>query len=294
VLRPANSFFLSDFLHLVYAPSRIDLAAGTLRQMEITIRAFERWAGRKLTIADLSEDLLRQFLMAFRALPRSASTTNSKRCQLLALWRCAWDEEYLAAPPRTRKVRRLKSFAIPPEAWTAEEVGKILRVVQEIPGETAGLATSACWRSLLLVIYDTGARKNEALATAPKDLSLVGRWIALSSRKNGRRICPLHADTIAAVQAIWSAAREKVWPYPFSREALDKRFRAILTRAAVAFGRGRGGLFHKLRRTSGTLVEANGGDGAKQIGDTRQVFEQHYLDRRLVPASQLASLPRPG
>ena len=40
-------------------------------------------------------------------------------------------------------------------------------------------------------------------------------------------------------------------------------------------------------------MELNGGDGAKQIGDTRTIFEQHYLDRRMVPQTQLDRLPRP-
>ena len=84
-----------------------------------------------------------------------------------------------------------------------------------------------------------------------------------------------------------------MWPWPYSREALDKRLRKILKAAGVRHGRGQGGLLHKFRRTSGTLVEAAGGDGAKHIGNTRKVFESHYLDPRFVDRSQLNLLPRP-
>lgn len=283
---------MSDFLREVYVPSRIDLTADTVRQMQISIRALEAFAGKRLTLGELSEDLLRKFLSAYRG-RCSASTVNSKRCQLLALWRAAFDEEYLAAPPRTSKIRRARSFPLLPEAWTAGEVGRILAAADSAPGEIAGIPAKNWWRSLLLVIYDSAARKKEALATRPQDISLAGAWIAIDSRKNGRRICPLHAETIAAVRLIWSAERTSVWPWPYSRESLDKRFRKILVRTGVPFGRGRGGLFHKLRRTSGTLVEANGGDGARHIGDTRKIFEAHYLDRRIVPQTQMERLPRP-
>lgn len=297
--RPPAEFALREFLREVYIPSRLDLCPQAVRQMEISIRCLKRWAAERkaltpgpspgkgrgetppLTLADLSEDLLRQFLAAYRAQGRAASTVNSKRCQLLALWRSAWEEEYLPTPPRARKIRKARGFPLAPEAWTAAEVGRILAAVATIPGTTGGLPTAAWWSSLLLVLYDTGARKGEALATRQQDVSLTGAWIALASRKNGRRICPLHAETVAAIRPIYPLTLDSqpstlLWPWPFTREALDKRFRKILAAAGVAYGRGRGGLFHKLRRTSGTLVEAAGGDGARQIGDTRTVFERHY------------------
>jgi site-specific recombinase XerD len=72
LIRPASQFFVSDFLREVYVPSRIDLAPNTIRQMEITLRVFQAWAGRELTLSDLTEDLVRQFLAAYRAMPRSA------------------------------------------------------------------------------------------------------------------------------------------------------------------------------------------------------------------------------
>ena len=62
MIRPPAAFFLSDFLREVYVPSRIGLAEETVRQMEITIGLLEAWAGQRLTLADLSEDRLRQFL----------------------------------------------------------------------------------------------------------------------------------------------------------------------------------------------------------------------------------------
>jgi hypothetical protein len=49
---------------------------------------------------------------------------------------------------------------------------------------------------------------------------------------------------------------------------------------------------HKMRKTAGTLVEANGGDGSKLIGNDRKNFVRHYLDPRF-GAGQLQFLPPP-
>jgi integrase len=288
-----TSIGLGDFLSSVYVPSRLELGHDSIYQMEITIRLFERWAGHALSLRDLGEDYVRRFLADYRQ-SHSAATTNSKRCHLLAIWRCAWEEEILAAPPRAKRIRKAKSTAAIPEAWSPEEVAKILAVAEGTTGETGGVPTALWWRSFLLVAYDTGERKGAMLRVQPCDLSLEGGWIVFQRIKTGGpRYCPLSDEAVCACRLIYDTSRRLLWPWPYSREALDKRFRAILRRSGVAFGRRRGGLFHKLRRTSGTLVEANGGDGAKHIGDTRAVFERHYRDPRFFGHGSLDRLPRP-
>jgi integrase len=253
---------LSTFLLEVYVPSRIELAERSIQQMAISIRAFEKWAGRPLSLADLSEDLLRRFLSAYRK-SHSPATTNSKRCQLLALWQCAFDEELLDRPPRRRKVRRCRDRTSVPEAWTPEEVGLVISSACEDTTPIAGIEAPIWWRSYLLALYDTGARRSAMLAVETADLDLDSAQIVLRNTKTGKhRWCKLAADTVAACRLIYDPSRRLVWPWHASREALDKRLRKILQRAGVRWGRGRGGSLHKMRRTSGTLVEQAGGDGA--------------------------------
>lgn len=290
----AASPTLRDFLKTVYVPSRLELGRDSVRQMEISIGRLEAWAGRTLTLADLDEDLLRQFLASYRA-DHSPATTNSKRCQLLALWRCAWEEEYLESPPRAGKIRRAKAEPNIVEAWSAEEVGRILDAAAQTPGAICGILASAWWESLIYVFYDTGERRGAMMKTAAADLSLAGGWIVFRQRKTkAPRWCPLSTEAIAACRAVYDPARPLMWPWPFTREWLDKSFKAILRRAGVAFGRDRGGCFHKLKRSSGTLVEANGGDGARHTGTTRTVFERHYRDPRFFGHHDLDRLPRPA
>ncbi len=283
---------LTHFLHSVYIPSRLELSASAIEQIDIAVRLFESWAGRPLSVHDLSEDLLRRFLTDYRR-SHAAATTNSKRGHLLALWQCAFDEGLLDRPPRRAKIRRAKASPAIPEAWTPEEVGRILEAAAEQPGEMAGLPAADWWRSILLVLYDSGERRGAALKTASSDLSPENGRVIFRETKTGRpRYCALHPDTAEACRQIHDPGRPLMWPWGLSISYLDKRFKRLLERAGVSYGRGRGGCWHKLRRTSGTLVEANGGDGAKHLGNSRQVFEKHYRDPRFF-SSDLDRLPRP-
>lgn len=288
----AEASTLREFLDRVYIPSRIELADSSIDQMRITIRMVERWAGRALTVHDFSETFLRQFLSEYR-LTVSAATVNAKRCQLLALWECAYDEELLDRPPRRRKIGRCRDRQAPPEAWTPEEVGLVITSACQDTTPIAGIPASLWWRSYLLALYDTGERRSALMAVETADLDLDQANIVIRNTKTGRqRWCRLAPDTVAACRLIYDPTRRLVWPWQASREALDKRLRKILSRAGVRWGRGRGGSLHKLRRTSGTLVEQAGGDGARHLGNTRAVFERSYLDPRFC-ADSVSLLPRP-
>lgn len=291
-VQPMTDSTLDAFLREVYVPSRVELRASSVEQVGISIRALEQWAGRTLTLADLSEDLLRRFLTDYRK-DHSAATTNSKRCQILALWECAFDEEILDRPPRRRKVRRCRNTAPVPEAWTPEEVGLVISSACQDTTPISGIEAPIWWRSYLLALYDTGERRSALMKVETVDLDIEAASIVIRNTKTGKqRWCRLAADTVAACRRIYDPTRRLVWPWHATREAFDKRLRIILNRAGVRWGRGRGGSLHKLRRTSGTLVEQAGGDGARHLGNTRAVFVQSYLDPRFC-GSSVDLLPRP-
>ena len=287
----AQEMPLFVFLHQIYIPSRIGLKPESIKQMEIAIRQFEKWARRTVTIGELSEDLIRGFMTDFHK-DRAGATVNSKRRPLVSLRQCAFDEEIIDRP--LRKIRRAKEIPTIPEAWTPGEVGRIMEAARRARGDIEGIPTRDWWESILLVLYDTGERRGAVLSTATRDLCLDEAHIVFKNTKTGRpRWAPLHLETVEACRRIYDPDRALMWPWSRTRESLEKRIRVILWRAKVKFGKGHGGLFHKLRRTSGTLVEAAGLDGSKHIGNTRAVFESNYLDPRFIPRQSLERLPRP-
>ncbi len=280
IARETNPALLA-FLTTVYVPSRVDISAGSVDQIRYAITALERWHGEPVRIRQLSEPFIRGFLSSY-AREKRPGTVNSKRGHLLALWQCAWEEGYLPQPPKRTQVRRARANPAVPEAWTTEEMRRILRA-----------AETDWWRSILLTAYDTGERRGALLATRPAAIDLDRGCVVFTKPKSGRqRWCSLAADTVAAIRRVYVSAADRVWPYTGSLRRLDGALSGILDRAGVRYGRDSGGVWHKFRRTSGTLVEAAGGDGAAHLGNTRAVFEASYKDPRFFHSS-VALLPRP-
>jgi integrase len=277
---------LSGFLDSVYVPSRVDISTGAVEQIRYAITAIERWHGGPVKIRQLSEPFVRGFLASY-ATEVSSGTVNSKRGHLLALWQCAWEEGYLSQPPKRTQVRRARCRPRVPEAWTADEMRAILAAC-------AASDRPDWWRSLLLVAYQTGERRGSLIRTPPSAINMSQGYIVFTRTKSGRqRWCQLTAAAVAAVRSILEPTAPRVWPWSRSLRRLDAELAAILDLAGVAYGRDRGGVWHKFRRTSGSLVEQAGGDGAKHIGVGRAVFEQHYRDPRLF-GSSVNLLPEVG
>jgi integrase len=121
--------------------------------------------------------------------------------------------------------------------------------------------------------------------------------IVRAAHQKGRRdrVLPLSDQAVSACIRLHqhTCQCKLLFPCPYRREWLWRRFRAIVEAAGLTTPRGRMGLFHRLRRTSGSLVEANGGDGSRHLGNTRAVFERSYLDPRIIGRGQVELLPRP-
>lgn len=82
-----------------------------------------------------------------------------------------------------------------------------------------------------------------------------------------------------------------IWPWPWHPRTIWPRFRKLLKAAGIGAHERHGGLFQKMRRTSGNLVELAGGDGARHLGHSRAVFLKHYWCPQIVPRSQWHLLP---
>lgn len=290
-----SAMTLDQYLHGIYAPSHLGIAATSVDQMAIAVRLFNRWAGRSVTIEELDDVLVLKFLGDYLKEGHSPATVNAKRRHLLAVWRDAHRRGY--CPRLPTHIPRLKEYLQLPQAWRVDEIERILAAARTIPGTITGVPACRWWPSILLACFDSGGRIGAIRQVRPSDVRLADRGMVLraETQKDHRaRWCSLHDQTIAACAAIHADSRELMWPWDFSREWLDQSFRKLLRRAGVQYGREKGGLWHKLRRTSGTLVEANGGDGSRHLGNTRQVFETHYNDPTISSKSQLDLLPRPN
>lgn len=291
ISKDAAVLTLRDFIDFMLHPLRPSLTTGSLQQFRSLEASFSCFLERPALVADLNIDAVRAYLADCTA-KNSPATVMTKRQTLVLFWRVAADEDMLPEC-RARKIPKVKVPPPLPESWTVEEVGRILYAARNREGSVGGVPAGLWWHSFLLVGYDTGERRTALLKTRTVDVDLDRQNVVFRYTKTARpRVCPLREQTVAALLKIYDPDRERMWPWPWSRQTFDVHAKEVFASARVSYGRRHGGSMHKLRKTAGTLTEANGGDGSRLIGNKRANFVKFYLDPRF-DSGQLKYLPFP-
>ena len=170
--------------------------------LKLLLRYLAARHGRAATALDFP-DLAPDALLAFLA-PRetdrgnSAATRNARLAALHAFARyaAAHHPEHLALCQRILAIPFKRTDQRLVEYLDADE----LRALLQAPGAVAHGRRDY---TLLLALYNTGARVQEILDLRPCDLQLEPPWQALLHGKGGkRRWCPLWPETVQALQAL--------------------------------------------------------------------------------------------
>jgi len=289
---------LSGYLEHTYLVEHFGLSPEYANELRRVVRMLNASAGYEVTLAELSPAILCRFLASLLESGLSPVTVNNKRRELITLWRAAHAAQLAQRPPEER-IKRLREPIPLPTAWTAEECNRIFAVANALPGMVAGLPRNLWWLSLFLSVYSVGERIKATVLARSRDCdldagTLIIRW---QHHKISRsRLVKLQPEAVEAVRAIHDPERKRLWPWPHCREHFFRQARKIIESAGVPCPKGKKdgkNLFQRLRRTSGSMVEAAGGDGARHLGNTRAVFERHYMAPSLCGGSQIDLLPRP-
>lgn len=251
------------------------LAPRTVEQLQVSVAAWEHFAGRRITLDDLDDRTLNRYLDWLR-LHRSPDTFRTRRGNILRLWRWAFEEEILDVAPR--RIRRLRPTQRLPEAWTRDEVLRLFAAAHRLHRRWRGVSwNQAIWtESLLRAGYDTALRLGDLLALEPKQLDVRMR---ITAHKTGRPlvVC-LRSETLDLARAcVGDHGRSgQVWPLWKSRNAFYEHIRKVVRLAEV-----REGTFRWLRRAAITACEgADPGSGTRLAGHAaRSTTEQWYIDR---------------
>src|SRR5262245_62139994 len=119
-----TSTTLEDFVYGVYLPAHLGMAASSVEQITISVRLFSITLGKTVTLADLNDGPLIEFLQLYRKTGKSEKTVNNKRGDILAIWRWAHKKEYVKEGPRD--VPKLKEKKRCPRAWSLAEFESIV------------------------------------------------------------------------------------------------------------------------------------------------------------------------
>ena len=292
---------LRRFFEETYRPLRLVLKSEkTVEKYYTTIKLFSDFTACDATLDQFTENRLDEFKVW--CLGRmQAATANGYLRHLLALWRYAWKKRRLDKLPRD--VEMLPEIKRIPEAWSQEEMARLLEAAGETAGEICGLPARLWWPALILVLYDTGLRIDAAVRLPSANLDLETGWLRVAGetqKQKADQVFRLHADTIETLEAMAPERRERLFNYHFKNRPnqlrpITRGYEDILERAGLpATAKDK---FHKIRRTSATyLAEAIGEDEAvKHLGHSHPSVTRRYLDISKITRRMTAAdvLPRP-
>lgn len=287
LIRDNSPETLKRYFAEVYRPLRlIGGSARTIEGYESVIDLFSRFLGCDASLHHLTDDHLDRFKCWLIQAGRKPVTVNSRQRHLLAIWRHAWKKRRVEEQPRDvefmREVKRI------PEAWSSDEFGQILFASSQADYEMGTVPANRWWPAFLLTLYDTGLRLGAAMSLHSADLNLDEGIIlarAETQKQKADQVFRLHPDTVAAIKATHPHRRELLFGYPNWRDnkrTLYNRFNRILKAAGLPTTAGN--KFHKIRRTSATLVaDAISAEAAtKHLGHSHASTTRAYLDLRKI------------
>lgn len=271
---------LVNFFTHHYRPRRLlGKSDNTTRLYLLSIRSFSKSVGHSALLSDLTDENLINHMQSVLNNGRSPATANKDRCQLLAIWRLAFQLKMLKSWPN---VPQLTEPERTPTAWLSEELQSLLSVIDKQPGDFCGVPRPLWWRAMLLLCLDTGERIGAVASTRWEWLS--GDWVTMpaEARKGKRRdkAFKLSPGTLAAIQAVWDqkSPGPKIFPWPYCSMYLWSLYKRLLVEAKLPAGRR--DKFHKLRRTTASTVHAAGLDAQDALDHEYRRTTKRYLDPR--------------
>lgn len=269
-----------------YKPRKTNLKESSAMQLQHTISSLRRFHGREIQVEELSEELLLPWI-GERMETRSKSTARRDLGNVLALWRFAFKRKLCpTAPPDDIDPIRVDPSI--PRAWTVDELSAILSTCRRLRGRLREVPINRgdWWASLILFLYDTGARITAATNVLTSDLHPERQGVILRhefAKTSVEQFVPLRDETLIAIGKHYDLRRPKLFPYPWCKKKIWLDLKEIQLEAGVDCGRYVG--FHQIRRTTATQMAIAGGMEMARLalGHTRESMTRRYVDQRQVP-----------
>lgn len=266
-----------------------------------TLDRFAEHLGHEPTLDDIDDLVVAGFLRWRAATPRkrgkpSAASVAKDKSQLTALANWAAkkrlkrsdgkDVEFLSLP-RSRKIRHA------PQAYTADEVARLIRLSKQRVGHVDGKPAAWWWSTLIYAAWCSAERIGALLELRWRDVDLVGRTLLFRAETRKGRSSDIQRaitpDLAASLARFEGQPDDLVWRWDRARLSLWPSLRILCRRAGV-----RGTGFHRLRKASASYVALGGGDATEHLGHASpEMTRAHYLDPRITsPKNALDYLPR--
>jgi integrase len=303
IVPPAEPGTLRALFERHYVPERMtDATPQAIFEYRCAFLVLRRHVGADVRLDQLDQEgdaILADFFQHLLKSGRRPATINNKyRAAILAVWRDAVERGLVARSPR---VKKLKEFHNPPDAWSIDEMKRILATAALYrAGEMYGpVRRNLWWCAILLLGYWTGLRRGSLLSIHTRDLDLrkAVLYVPGESMKNRQgQLFALPAEVVRAIRKIMPPERELLFECPVQPNTVSKHFKALLGAAGIRPGRHqRLNLFHKLRRTTCTELAARASTAlaSSLLGHSDEYVTARYIDPTRAKAHDVTKiLPR--
>lgn len=275
-----------EFLTRVYFLERT-LKPESERQLRMSILKLLAFAGDRLSLDDLSEDLLNRWL---RTNPNqwSPKTLKRRRADILSIWGYAAEIGLATREAQRRRVRRIVVPRHIPVAWTTDELAAMLgacgHMRRYLPnGVRLGLLAEVTVR----VGYDTALRCADMFTLPRARLSTDFSRVTQQKKNGDELLCRVRRSTLDRVnQYPPEVLQVLAWPHK-QQYFYEGCWFVMLRIAGLPIGKTEG--LQKLRRTSVTHAERlKNGNGALQAGHApgSRVTGDSYIDPTIAYADR--------
>ncbi|XZE35839.1 tyrosine-type recombinase/integrase [Pirellulaceae bacterium SH501] len=262
----------------------------TLRLYKHSITSFEKTLEKVAQLNDLTDDNIERHMWAIVGRGGSPASANKDFGQLTALWRFASHNRMIDTWPNVRPLPEPERV---PLGWIQEELDRLFTTIAQQKGVIWTVPASIWWRSLLLVLLDTGERIGAVRQLERHHLQGEYLLIPAHIRKGKKRdkLFHLNEDTVQSLTEM-NAKHDSDLLFPWDRcdNYIYKRYDAILKAAKLSHDRR--SKFHRVRRTVASAVANQGGDPTAAMDHASPRTTRKYLDPRIVgglPTSNLVA-----
>jgi integrase len=282
-----------------YPTLMIELKKETADNYAMCARLLTEFHGHSIALHSLSVAIILPWLKDLTDRGKSATTVNSYRGSIITLWRAAAARNRAPAAPNKLEIPKRRVPRRNPLAWTPQELELLLEACERLTGQYRGgqnISLRDFWTSLILFLYETGARIGAAVAVTPVDINLEDRVVILevlaAKTKTEQRIS-FSEQTATAIRRIYDPKRATVWPSGRYRKGLYARLKQMLKKLGLTHDRR--SKFHRIRRTTATQTALHGTleMAQRQLGHTslKMTLDAYIDPRALRPVQAVDVIP---
>lgn len=218
------------------------------------VSVFATWRCRNARGEPISSDLLSRFLRDKQRAGLSSYYCRSLRNGLIAVTGELVD---------SRKVRSIKLPKLSPLTWCPDKVRRLILHVAILP-----LRKRIYYTKIIGFAFHSGLSQVDIHRVTAADIDLTGVLRFRRRKTDSAVVVAIPQDILAGLPRIGP-----LFPRLVSNEQFRRDFKRIVLAAGLT------GTFKTLRKTSGTEADILTGRGHEHLGNTRAVFEKHYLNR---------------